>query len=123
MPLSEKVRIEVYLPDLPKPAYRDLLEAFDQEFTYTFGGCTIIRGLDGSYLSRVGLKMQDKINVIYTDLPLALDENLERISRYADNLTEAADEALEEEAILVAAYKVHHAEKGLKLKLPFLDRK
>ena len=35
MPLSERARIEVYIPDLPKPAYQDLLEAFDREFTDT----------------------------------------------------------------------------------------
>ena len=110
MPLSEKVRIEVYVPDLPKPSYRDLLEAFDQEFTYTFGGCTIIHGLDGSYLSRAGLKMQDKINIIYTDIPLALEPNFERVSRYCNNLTKAAYEALEEEAVLVAVFNVYHSE-------------
>ena len=110
MPLSEKVRIEVYVPDLPKHSYRDLLEAFDQEFTYTFGGCTIIRGLDGSYLSRAGLKMQDKINIIHTDIPLAFEDNFERVSLYAANLTKAASEALEEEAILVAAFKVYHSD-------------
>jgi hypothetical protein len=37
LPLSEKARIEVYLPDQPTAAYRDLLDALDQEFTYTFG--------------------------------------------------------------------------------------
>jgi len=110
LPLSEKVRIEVYVPDLPKRPYRDLLEAFDQEFTYTFGGCTIVRGLDGSYLSRAGLKTQDKVSVIYTDIPLSLEENFERVSRYTDNLRKAAYEALEEEAILVAAQRVYHSE-------------
>ena len=25
----------MYIPDLPKPVYQDLLEAFDREFTYT----------------------------------------------------------------------------------------
>jgi hypothetical protein len=55
LPLSEKARVEVYLPDLPKQAYQNLLEALEQEFTYTFGGATIIRGLDGSYLSQAGL--------------------------------------------------------------------
>lgn len=109
MPLSEKVRIEVYIPDLPKQSYRGLLEAFDQEFTHTFGGCTIIRGLEGSYLSRAGLKTQDKINIIYTDIPLGLEEEFDRVSRYTDNLTKAATEALEEEAILVAAFKVYHS--------------
>ncbi len=64
MPLSEKARIEVYLPDLPQAAYLDLLNTLAQEFTYTFGGCTIIRGLDGSYLSRAGTQIQDRINLI-----------------------------------------------------------
>ena len=34
MPLSEKARIEVYLPDLPKRVYQNLLEALEQEFIY-----------------------------------------------------------------------------------------
>ena len=80
MPLSERVRIEVYLPDLPKSSYSDLLDAFDREFTYTFGGCTIVRGLDGSYLSQAGHKIQDRVNVIYTDIPLSLETGMARIS-------------------------------------------
>lgn len=76
MPLSEKARIEVYLPDLPTAAYRDLLEALDREFTYTFGGCTIIRGLDGSYLSRLGPRIRDHINLIYTDTPVCFRRKL-----------------------------------------------
>jgi hypothetical protein len=86
LPLSEKARIEVYIPDLPKPAYQDLLETLDQEFTYTFGGTTIIRGLDGNYLSRLGLRMQDRVNLLYTDTPFAFENNFERISRYTDEL-------------------------------------
>jgi hypothetical protein len=69
LPLSEKARVEVYLPDSPRAAYRDLLNALTQEFTYTFGGCTIIRGLDGSYLSQAVSPVQDHINLIYTDTP------------------------------------------------------
>lgn len=110
MPLSENVRIEVYIPDLPTPSYRDLLEALEREFTYTFGGCTIARGLDGSYLSQAGYPMQDKVNIIFTDLPLRLDQNLRRLSRYTGNLTVAASDALEEESILVTAFEVYHAE-------------
>ena len=109
MPLSEKARIEVYLPDLPKQAYQDLLNALDQEFTYAFGGCTIIRGLDGSYLSQAGLKLQDRINLIYTDTPYGFKDNFEIISKYADKLREAAFKALEEEAILVAVQQVYHS--------------
>lgn len=110
MPLSEKARIEVYIPDLPKQSYQNLLAAFDQEFTYAFGGCTIIRGLEGSYLSRLGLKMQDRVNLIYTDTSFAFEGNFLKISRYTDKLREAAFEALEEEAVLVATLKVFHSE-------------
>ena len=47
MPLSEKARIEVYLPDLPRRAYQDLLASLEREFSYSFGGCTTVRGLEG----------------------------------------------------------------------------
>ncbi len=109
MPLSEKARIEVYLPDLPKPTYRNLLEELDREFTHTFGGATILRGLDGSYLSQAGLRVRDTISLIYTDMPFAFEENLKRISRYADELRNAAFTALEEEAVLVVVFQVYHA--------------
>lgn len=110
MPLSEKARVEVYLPDLPRAAYQDLLDALAQEFTYTFGGCTIIRGLDGSYLSQAGLQIQDRIHLIYTDTPYSFEENFEIISTYTGKLKDAAFAALEEEAVLVAVIKVYHAE-------------
>jgi hypothetical protein len=110
LPLLEKARIEVYLPDLPRIAYQDLLSALEREFTYTFGGCTIVHGLDGSYLSKAGSQIQDRINLIYTDTPYTFEENLETISTYADKVIDAAFRALEEEAILVAVIKVYHAE-------------
>ncbi len=110
MPLSEKARIEAYLPDLPKPGYRGLLQALDHEFTHTFEGCTTQRGLDGSYLSRFGLRIQDRVDVIYTDTSFAFKENFKSISRYADELVKAASQALDEEAILVVAFMVYHAE-------------
>lgn len=109
MPLSEKARVEVYLPDLPKPAYQDLLAALDREFTYTFGGCTIISGLDGSYLSQAGQMLQDRIALIYTDTPYGFRENIEIISKYCDKLREAAYRALQEEAIFVVGLSVHHS--------------
>ncbi len=110
MPLFEKARIEVYLPDLPKRSYQDLLDALDQEFTHTFGGSTIMRGLDGSYLSNRGQRIRDRVNLLYTDTPIAFEENLETLSAYTDELREAAFEALEEEAVLVVALKVFHSE-------------
>jgi hypothetical protein len=110
LPLSEKTRIAVYLPDVPRPAYQDLLGALEQEFTYTFDGCTTVRGLEGNYLSRLGQRMRDRINLIYTDTPFAFENHFSRISRYTDELRIAAFEALEEEAVLVVAFKVYHAE-------------
>jgi len=110
LPLSEKARIEVYIPDLPQQTYQNLLDALAQEFTYTFGGATIIRGLDGSYLSRLGVHMQDRVHLIYTDTPFAFAENFASISRYTEALREADFEALTEEAILVVVLQVYHAE-------------
>lgn len=110
MPLSERARVEVYLPDLPRAIYQDLLAALTREFTHTFGGCTIISGLDGSYLSPAGVPIQDRINLIYTDTPYAFEANFEIISAYADKLKAAVFAALEEEAILVAVMKTYHAE-------------
>jgi hypothetical protein len=81
----------------------------DREFTYTFGGCTIKRGLDGSYLSQRGEIIRDRINLLYTDAHLTLGEDFELIAEYADKLRQAAFEALEEEAVLVAVIQVHHA--------------
>ncbi len=109
MALLEKTRIEVYLPDLPTAAYQKLLAAFDTEFTHSFGGCTTNRGLDGSYLSRAGVKTPDRINLIYTDIPVALSTNFELVAAYAGELKRAAFEALSEEAVLVVVKQVYHA--------------
>ena len=109
MPLLERARVEVYVPDLSAPHYRNLLFSFEEEFTYAFGGCTIVRGLDGGYLSRAGEKTPDRINLIYTDLPVALSTNFESAARYADELKQAACEALSEETVLVAVDQIYHA--------------
>ena len=109
MPLFAKGRIEVYLPDLLKPEYQNLLQAFDDEFTYNFGGCTIVRGLDGNYLSKFGQPIKDRINLIYTDTPYSFLENEEILSNYTDKLRETAFETLEEEAILVVAWQIYHS--------------
>ena len=110
MPLSERARIEIYLPDLPKHAYQDLLEVLDRELTYTFGGATIIRRLDGSYLSRLGSQVRDRINLIYTDAPFGLRTHRSAIAQYANHLHDAAFAALEEEAVLVVVMAVYHVE-------------
>ena len=109
MPLLEKARIEIYLPDLPKKEYKQLLDAFDQEFTFTFGGATILHNLDGSYLSKFGQKINDRISLIYTDTPFSFEQHFQLISNYTDRLREAAFDSLQEEAILVVVLKVYHS--------------
>jgi len=109
LPLLERVRVEVYVPDLPAAAYRNLLLSFEEEFTYAFGGSTIVRGLDGNYLSQAGVKTPNRINLIYADLPLALSINFESVARYADELKRVAVDALAEESILIAVTQVYHA--------------
>jgi hypothetical protein len=94
---------------VPTPAYPNLLDTLEQEFTYTFGGCTVIRGLHGSYLSEAGFPIADRINVIYTDGSIRFDPNLTALSRFTDKLRQAASEALQEEAVLVVAHKVYHS--------------
>ncbi|MGI9055658.1 MAG: hypothetical protein ACR2F2_07630 [Pyrinomonadaceae bacterium] len=94
---------------MPKSSYQNLLQAFDDEFTYNFGGCTIVRGLDGSYLSKFGEKIKDRINLIYTDTPYTFQKNEELISTYTDKLRETAFEALEEEAILIVVWQIYHS--------------
>jgi hypothetical protein len=109
LPLLERVRVEVYIPDLPADAYRNLLRSFEEEFTYAFGGCTIVSGLEGSYLSKLGAKVPDCINLIYADLPLALTTNFDRVARYTGQLREVSLEALSEESMLIAVTQVYHA--------------
>jgi hypothetical protein len=110
LPLLERARVEVYLPDLPKVAYYNLLDELTREFTYTFGGCTTIHGLDGSYLSEAGSPVQDRINLIYTDTPYAFEENFETTSTYADKLLSVVNIALDEETVLIAVFRVYHAQ-------------
>jgi hypothetical protein len=69
-----------------------------------------MRGLDGRYLSRAGLQVQDRVHLIYTDTSFAFEEHFESLSRYADALRDAAFEALAEEAILVVVLRIYHAE-------------
>lgn len=109
MPLSGRARIEIYLPDLPTEPYQSLLSALQQELTYSFGGCSVLRDVEGSYLSLDGIQIADRINIVYADAPFQFDENFDVLSKYADELREAAFEALDEEAVLVVTMKVYHA--------------
>lgn len=112
MPLLVRARVEVYVPDSPAANYRNLILSFEEESTYTFGGCTTVRGVDGSYLSQSGSKTPDRIALVYTDLPVALSTNFNNAERYAEELRQAAFEALSEETVLVAVAQIYHAVSG-----------
>lgn len=108
MALLERARVAVYVPDLPAPHYRNLLLSFEEEFTYAFGGCNVVRGLEGHYLDRMGNKTPDRIALIYTDLPLALSTNFKTTAQYAAELKQAASEVLSEETVLVSVGQIFH---------------
>jgi hypothetical protein len=111
LPLFEKARIEVYLPDLAdKPQYANFLDVVSDEFAYTFGGSSVVRGIEGRYLARLGMIIHDQVNVVFTDTPFALGENRNKIEQYLDELRHAAMIALDEEAILVVVYPVFHSQ-------------
>ena len=109
MPLLEQARVEVYLPDLPSSEYENLLRSFGEEFTYAFGGASIVRGLEGSYLSESGERIPDRINIVYSDLPVAPSTNFETIAAYVGELKRVSMEALSEETILISVEQVYHA--------------
>ena len=108
MPLLERVRVEVYLPDPHVTEYDNLLRLLEQELTYAFGGCTILRGLEGNYLSRMGDLIADRINLIYSDAPLTLSLDFSLVTRYVGALKHAAIEALTEEEVMVTVAQIYH---------------
>ena len=109
MPLLERVRVEVYLPDPSIVEYDNLLRSLEAEFTYAFGGCTILRGLEGCYLSQFGHRIHDRINVIYSDVPLALSLETAAVAGYVREVKHAATEALQEEVVMVAVSQIYHS--------------
>jgi hypothetical protein len=109
LPLSKRARIEIYLPVKPKPSYRRLQKAFENEFLQTFGGATVIKDIKGLYLGDDGKTDSDKINLVYADTPFDFDANLKTLSKYTDELREAALEASEEESILIVVHQIYRS--------------
>ena len=110
MLLSERVRIEVFIPDLPDPSYAKLLTQFQTEFSYTFGGCTVISA-SGTFLSGGGIILPDKISILFADVPLELNRDRLLIGQYTDRVKNAVRDSLkQEEAIMISVYSVYHDE-------------
>jgi hypothetical protein len=110
LPLSEKVRIEIFIPDLPDPIHDRILEEFSDELSYAFGGCTIISS-SGKFRSASGVILPDKINILFTDTPFDWEKDRAVLTQYAEELHDIIQRALEgEEAILISVYPVNHVE-------------
>lgn len=110
MLLQERARIEIYLPDLPDRRYRRFRAALEHELTYTFGGCTEIRGIKGMYKTVAGKNVRESIRLIYADSLFPIAGNEQALADYAHQLREAAHAALDEESVLVTVVRVAHAE-------------
>jgi hypothetical protein len=109
LPLSVRARVEIYLPDQPIPIYQDLLQSIIDEFTASFGGCTLVRNVDGYYLSTFGQTIADRILIVYCDAPFDFHENIGALAKYAGRLREYVFSALEEE-VFVSVLPVYHSQ-------------
>ena len=110
MPLLEKVRIELFIPDLPAPIYSRLLEELGDELSYAFGGCTVIP-TQGKYRSTAGSILPDKINILFTDTPFLWEKDRLLLEQYTTALQQVVQQVLsKEEAIMIAVYPVYHIE-------------
>ena len=108
MPLLRRARVEIYLPE-DKAAYEPLRQAFETEFLQTFGGCTVIREINGLYLGSDNQPDRDNITLLYADTPFDIDKNFEAIAMYADELRKTALEATSEESVLVVVHEIYHS--------------
>ena len=109
MPLSARARIEIYLPDVPRKVYRSARKAFEREFLETFGGCTVIKGIKGLYLSANEKTDADKIVLIYADTPFEFRKNRAALSKYTDELRDVAFQTTSEESILIVVHEIYHS--------------
>ena len=110
MPLSEKIRVELFIPNLPDPVYGRLLEELSDELCYAFGGCSITTTA-GKYRSKAGTILPDNISILFSDTPLDWGKDRLLLERYAEALNKVVQAVLSnEEAILIAAFPVYHVE-------------
>jgi hypothetical protein len=109
LPLSERVRIEIFIPDFPDPAYGNIVEQLGNELTYAFGGCTIIQPT-GKYRSSDGLILPDKIQLLFSDTAFSWMHDRLLLDLYAERIQIVVKRALsQEESVLVVVYPVYHA--------------
>lgn len=64
--------------------------------------------LGGSYLSASGKRIPDRVNLMYSDAPLALSTDFTTVAACVRELKRAGMEALSEETILISVEQVYH---------------
>ena len=109
MPLSKRARIEIYIPERETSDHALLENVFEQEFLYTFGGCTVIRNIKGMYRGSDDQTDVEPVNLVYTDTPFDFDEHFDAIAEYTDELRQAALEASDEESVLIVVHEIYHS--------------
>jgi hypothetical protein len=110
LPLLEKIRIELFIPDLPGPIYSRLLAERGDELSYAFSGCTVTP-TQGKYRSTAGSILPDKINILFTDTPFYGEKDRLLLEQYTTALRQVVQRVLSnEEAMLIVVYPVYHIE-------------
>ncbi len=110
---APRIRVEVYVPVRYEAAYQNTLSWLIREFTELRGGCTVIENAAGYYLSEQSEIIDDRVSVVYCDFPLSWARRAERAEalRYCAGLQSFLLDHLSEEAVLIAAHPVSHAER------------
>jgi hypothetical protein len=109
LPVSKRARIEVYLPVSNTADYRRLRNSVETEFIAAFGGCTVIQGAKGRYVSDDGAVDTDDIDLVYADTPFEIQADVGGLSAYTDSLRAALLEATSEESILIVLHEISHS--------------
>ena len=110
---APRIRVEVYVPVGFEPAYRDTLSWLIREFTELRGGCTVLENMGGHYLSQSNQIIDDRVSVVYCDFPMSWNKRAERneVREYCAALqTFLLENLWDEEAVLIVAYPVSHAQ-------------
>jgi len=108
--LTPTIRVETYIPIRCEPAYQDSLTWVIKELTRIYGGCTINENVSGYYLSQSGEVLDDRVDVVYSDLSLNWNKLADRVEAlgYCLKLKRFLIENLSEEEVLISAYPVSH---------------
>ncbi|MEO7540187.1 MAG: hypothetical protein ABIV21_09165 [Pyrinomonadaceae bacterium] len=69
----------------------------------------MINDIWGLYLASNKKADFDRINLVYADTPFDFDKNLKALSKYTDQLCEAALEATDEESIRIVVHDIYHS--------------